>query len=780
MLAGNNTYSGATLLGGGTLIITNDTALGVATNSLAFTAGTTLKGASNNVTLGAARTVTVSNNVTANIVVNDISNFNVAAFITGPGHVQKGASSYSLGTVRFSNDTNSFTGTFTAGYGNTEFTSVSNSGTACSLGLGLTNAGAIVLGNATSAGTLRYVGANNSSTTRPLNWTATGSGYALDVTNTGLIAFLAAGSLRSGSGGPVALTLQGSNSGTNTLAQVINDLSGATSVTKGGTGRWLLTAANAYSGDTVVNGGVLELNNATALPGGIASSGGASVLTLTSGGVVGLGNGDFSRNLGTTVEQVQFTGSGGFAAYGANRAVNLGGASAQVSWAAGSFVPNGNALVLGSSTANATVDFQNPIDLNGASRTVQVNDGPVAQDASLSGVVSGSAGLTKSGSGTLVLSGANTYTGPTVISGGVVELPWLAAYNTPNPLGEGSSGANNLVISNATLRYMGTNVSYGRTFRLDGDATLDASGTGQLEFYSTGNTGMGGTATASRTLILTGSNTNGNRLRPTVGDPTAPGVTSLLKTGAGQWLLGAGTPDGTNTYSGATTVSNGTLLVYGQLPNSPVTVAGGTLGGSGLLGGPVAVQAGGALAPGVGSIGLLGVNNTLSLAGSALMEVSKTGGIATNDQVYGISTLTYGGTLTVTLRGTGALAAGDTFQLFSATNYNAGNFTGTNLPGLAGSLAWSWTPTNGTLAVVSTNSAVYPPVLGGLTSISGGVVLTFSGTNGQSWKILSSTNLTKALINWDTITTGTFAGTPVSYTNTAPVDPQRFYIITSP
>ena len=69
--------------------------------------------------------------------------------------------------------------------------------------------------------------------------------------------------------------------------------------------------------------------------------------------------------MGTGAGQVQFvTGSGGgWAAYGANRAVNLGGSSALVTWNVGSFVLTGDALILGSSGADSTVDFQNPINL---------------------------------------------------------------------------------------------------------------------------------------------------------------------------------------------------------------------------------------------------------------------------------------------------------------------------------------------------------------------------------------------------------------------------------
>ena len=195
----------------------------------------------------------------------------------------------------------------------------------------------------------------------------------------------------------------------------------ASLLTYTGSGMLVLSGTNTYSGTTTVSGGVLKLDGENALPGGIGSSGGRSLLKLN-GGVAGLCNGEFARGTGTGTNQVQFAApGGGFAAYGGDRVVNLGGSTALVTWNAATFVPNGSYLLLGAGSADSMVDFRNPIALGSLSRTVRVDDGLAAVDARLSGVLTSSStngGLVKTGLGTLELAGANTYTGPTTNTAG--------------------------------------------------------------------------------------------------------------------------------------------------------------------------------------------------------------------------------------------------------------------------------------------------------------------------------------------------------------------------
>ena len=117
--------------------------------------------------------------------------------------------------------------------------------------------------------------------------------------------------------------------------------------------------------------------------------------------------------------QFQIIGNGGFAAFGADRIVNLGGGAASHlghRW----FCSAGGRFALSTRpTADAAVDFQNPIDLNLATRVVQTRNGTSDIDGVLSGVISGAGGgLDKQGGGTLVLTGENTYDGGTTITEG--------------------------------------------------------------------------------------------------------------------------------------------------------------------------------------------------------------------------------------------------------------------------------------------------------------------------------------------------------------------------
>jgi autotransporter-associated beta strand protein len=230
--------------------------------------------------------------------------------------------------------------------------------------------------------------------------------------------------------GARTLTLTGSNTFNNTFSLSIGDNGGPTSLEKAGAGLWDLTAINSYTGTTTIAQGILRINNAGALPGGLGALDSSNLNSTNTGGgnldfaAIGsntaileltAASGSFYRSLGTGIDQVQWTGNGGFSAIGGDQVVNLGGdiVPDQVTWGSGSFVSNildfGDG---GNGAADSMINFQNPIDLGNKLRTINVDNGRDAIDAELTGTLTGTvgAGLTKSGAGALLLNAINDAT----------------------------------------------------------------------------------------------------------------------------------------------------------------------------------------------------------------------------------------------------------------------------------------------------------------------------------------------------------------------------------
>lgn len=407
-------------------------------------------------------------------------------------------------------------------------------------------------------------------------------------------------------------------------------ISGTTGLTKNGAGTLTLGTGNDYSGPTLVSGGTLALNAVGAIQkGAITVESGATLREYSVAGDV----------IGNSVDVI--VNASGLYDLEKNETVGSLAGSGQV---VATWTGAGAAWNLTAGAGNKSTVFSGSLS-----------------DTTTNNLVTNSAAcvlsFTKSGTGTLTLSGTNHHTGATAITGGTLLL------------------SNSLALQVSPLNYnnLGGTLSFGAlTFAtiggLNGSQSLPASSLTSLTL----NPVAGVSATYSG-VINDGA-----------------GTLALTKTGLGSQVLA-----GTNTYTSATTVSAGTLLVNGLLGSGVVSVAGsGTLGGNGTLLGSVALD--GTLAPGT-SIGTLTVSNTLTLgAGSTtLMEIDQAS--ASNDAVVGLTSVTYSGTLTVTnLAGTFQL--GESYKLFSAGSYT-GNFSHFNLPGLDPGLRWAWNPSAGTLSV---------------------------------------------------------------------------------
>ncbi|HAF2127602.1 TPA: fibronectin-binding autotransporter adhesin ShdA [Salmonella enterica] len=203
-------------------------------------------------------------------------------------------------------------------------------------------------------------------------------------------------------------------------------------------------------------------------------------------------------------------------------------------------------------------------------------------EGELENTLSGSGSLVKTGTGELTLSGDNTYSGGTTITGGTLTA------DHADSLGTGA-------VANSGVLQVGEGELENT---LSGSGSLVKTGTGELTLsgnntYSGGTTITGGTLTADHADSLgTGTIANNGVLQVGEGEleNTLSGTGSLVKTGTGELTL-----SGDNTYSGGTTITGGTLtadhadsLGTGAIANSGVLQVGegeleNTLSGSGSL-----------------------------------------------------------------------------------------------------------------------------------------------------------------------------------------------------
>ena len=517
-LTGTNTSTGATTVSGGVLQLGNTTANdgGLASGAL------TLSGGALQATSVAALSINNPVSLTASSTISGTQN------LTLTGGVSQTAS-----TTLTSSDTGSTGLTISTGAVNIDAVT----GTALTLtlnGAGNTTINSVIQdysgGVGTSHGALTYSG--------------TGSLTLAGADTYGGATTVSNGTLVLTTGGSLANTASVTTSGTGVFSETSGGIiGGAATFTQGSTRTSTLAGANTYTGLTTVSAGTLNLT-------GSNTSAGA---TTVSGGTLGLG-----------------TGSDGGLASGL---LTLGGGTLQASVASVPTITNAVSLTANSTIAGAqNLTLGGVLTNTGANNTLTINNtgsttisgGNVyLSEASATGRTltingtgnvtigdtianySGSGqpgGLTYGGSGTLTLTGANTYTGATTVNGGTLQV----------------NGATGSINSGSTLTLGGG------TFSLLGAAT---GNTGQT--FTNALTTTAGTASA---IALT---------------PQGSGTTTLTLSSASLASIGAGSSINFNLTAGTTNATTSTL-------GNTVVAWGPSLTGSIIGGGFTVTDSGGA------------------------------------------------------------------------------------------------------------------------------------------------------------------------------------------
>jgi autotransporter-associated beta strand protein len=418
-------------------------------------------------------------------------------------------------------------------------------------------------------------------------------------------------------------------------------------LTKSGTGRLVLGGSNSYAGATTVNQGFLQITNANAL--GTTAAG----TTVSSGGTL-----ELLGNIAVGNEALTLSGIG--MTVGSYAVGGLRNFSGDNTW--------GGPVTLGAASRinsdSGTLLITNTLNLQNFGLTVGSYG-----NVTLSGVISGTAGLTKDGLGTLTLAGdgANTFTNLTTVSDGTLVLAKTAGVAVSNLTINGTYG------QYCSVRYATNSAN---NPMIGGTVTL--TGAGQLDFN--GSTDTIAVVTINSTAAVVDSQ-------------------PIVNTGSGgQLTINALNITPLNEYiTKLDSGTNGVLRLGGNVTFTAVTAGQGTLSGIldlgagtrtfnvGLGTGPIydlgisAVIANGALTKtGTGRLYLSAVNtyagDTLVSAGT--LEVAATGSILNSP------TVTVGQNATLQTDSTNALGANATLALVSdGLNANYGkanlNFVGT-------------------------------------------------------------------------------------------------------
>jgi len=529
-------------------------------------------------------------------------------------------------------------------------------------------------------------------------------------------------------------------------------------ITKTGSGTLTLSGANTYSGGTTLNAGTINFSNSASFgTGTITSNGGTlkntATVTTTNNLVVNSattldvtganwdlngaisGSGAITRGTGATL--TLFLGGDNSGYTGTFTSVNNGNSvvrfrntnagSANANWVFNNTTANRTTM---SWAGNGTISFGSMTgagNVSGdSSGTKTISVGALGSNDTFSGTITNGTGgsvlaFTKVGTGTMTLSGANTFTGGANLNGGKVNLGIAQNGTISGPLGANGT----ISFGGGTLQYSASNqTDYSSRFSTAASQAYSVDTNGQSVTWAANLTSSGGSFAKSGggTLTMTGTN-------------TYDGATNIT---GGTLLVSSGSINGT---SGITINGSGAKYLHtsGTASDRTITLTQGTLDGTGTLGTVnVANLAGNVVQNGNGGTSTLTIEN-LTFNGAATLNIADSGAAITP----GISVT--GALITTPLSGTVTINASVFGNAWSPTTYNLISY---------GSFSGSLSDfTKGTIAgLTSRQSATL-----GLDTIDQFITLIISGDNPR-WSGLDSGNwvvgTTGSNSNWKLITSG--------------------------
>lgn len=613
-LSGDSTYTGMTTIAQGTIIV-DDVDIGSGSSNLGNSTSAVILGDGThrgsllysgesatfirgfNVNAGGGQVEVVTESATLTIATGSIAaggpitfngagNLFISSVISGTGSLTKlGDGTLTLG------GSNTYTGTTTIAQGTLAADSIVVGGMISSLGNATS---AIILGDASSRGTLRYSG---TSATFTRGVSVNSGGGQIEVATSSQVLAIDAGDVNLAGD----LTLGGAGG-----ASISSDISGTGSLSKTGAGSLLISGANSYTGDTSVSEGILLVGSPTAVPNGTdkgnwtvdamldlngyslslngldgngtVTSSQAGTATFTVGGNDQASLFEGTIEDGAGIVDVVKTGSGlvtfsGINSYSGDTALVDGVlAFGSGSLGSGSIIFEGGALQW---IAGNDADVANRFASIATGKTAILDTG--GNEVTLAGIISGAGSLAKTGTGTLILSGANTYTGGTSVVRGHLQFN-LAAMPSSGQIDIEPSGA-----LNATGQYSTASAWLGSgkiATSSSGTLALTANDTSSISLGSYSDLYLGATTTATLSGALTPAN---GAYRLGGGTGTLTVSSALANTGGATTLEVHGHVilSGTNTFTGGTVLGAGALSIANASAiggtSSSIAFAGGTL-----------------------------------------------------------------------------------------------------------------------------------------------------------------------------------------------------------